>query len=476
MRAIFQSSKLHLLTLGVFTTAVFLPMIGKGFIHDDFVHIFSASHDSLIRGLTVAADGPFYDPMTWLTFRLDWHLWGVNPFPMAVENLLLHILNLFLIYTFTLRLWGSKVAAFWAAFDFGLLLPANFWATMWIGTRAHVLATVFYLAAMIAMLGFLRTRKFVIAAAAVVLGVLAMFSKESSVTLPAVLVLLAIYEKRTSHKTVSVLQLTLLTTALLGVVALYLMLRARSGAVPFSIHVEGTYSYSLSVKNLWGNFLEYSWRTYGMSIIVGGAVALSRYLSSARIRLNLLTRNEVALSILLCAIMISPFMLLPFRSGIYTYMTGVASAVLVGAAIRSFYQADDSNLTRPRAVAMAPVLFVIATFTVFIIGQSQRWIKLAKTTTEVLNQISAEVPKPQPNTYFVLRYNERDAKHGFPDGFATWAFPSALRVHYADPSLDGTIVLGGATHTAPAGSPEVSFLYTTEQDRIRILRPGPISK
>src|SRR5215471_15178432 len=126
-----QSTKLHLLTIAIFAAAIFLPMIGKGFIHDDFVHLFSASHDSVLTGLTTAADGPFYAPITWLTFRFDWNFWGVKPFPMAVENLLLHILNMFLIYVFTVQLWGSKVGGFWAAFGFGLLLPANVWATMW---------------------------------------------------------------------------------------------------------------------------------------------------------------------------------------------------------------------------------------------------------------------------------------------------------------------------------------------------------
>jgi hypothetical protein len=72
---------------------------------------------------------------------------------------------------------------------------------MWISTRAHVLTTAFYLAAMIAMLGFLRTGKLVHAAAVVVLGFMATFSKESGVTLPAALALLAIYEKRTRPST-----------------------------------------------------------------------------------------------------------------------------------------------------------------------------------------------------------------------------------------------------------------------------------
>ena len=470
MDAIRQSAKLHLLTLAAFTTAVFLPMIGKGFIHDDFVHLFSASHDSIARGLTSAVDGPFYAPVTWLTFWFDWHTWGVNPFPMAVENLLLHILNMFLIYAFTERLWGSRVGAFWAAFGFGLLLPANTWAVMWISTRAHLLTTTFYVGALCVMHRFLRTGKTATAAAVFVLGFAAIFSKESAVTLPAALALLAVYVKRSGQETIPVVKATVLIGVLLGVVALYLALRGRSEAVPFSIHVVGTYSYSLSVRNLWSNFLEYFWRTYGMLIILGGALAFSRYLNGARIRFNLVTRHDVAFSILLYAIMMAPFMPLAFRSGIYTYMAAVASAILLGAVVRSFYQPAEGELTRPRAISMLPILLVIATFTAFIVGQSQKWIVTAKTTIEVLKQISAQVSSPEPKTYFVLRYASPDREHRFPGGFEAWAFPSAVRLYYDDPSLDGAIVLNGVSHTTPEGSREVNLVYTTELGKIKIIR------
>ena len=172
--------------------------------------------------------------------------------------------------------------------------------------------------------------------------------------------------------------------------------------------------------------------------------------------------------------MISPFMPLHTRSGIYTYLPAVASAILLGAAVRSFYQRDDREV--PRVIAVVPVLLVVATFTIFIIGQSQRWITTAETTTEVLNQMSAHVPSPQSNTYFVLRYAEPDRKNKFPGGLTSYAFPSALRLHYADPTLNGTVVQSGDEFTAPEGSPEVHLLYTVELDKIRILRLDPTSK
>ena len=150
---------MHLLALAAFSYGLYLPGAGRGFVQDDFAHLHSAAFTPLSQGLTTAQAGPFFTPLVWLTFRLDWALWGMRSFPPAVENITLHTLNTVLVYCLALRLWGSGAAAWWAAFGFALLFPANNWAVMYTATRAHVLATFFYLAALIAATFYERTRK-----------------------------------------------------------------------------------------------------------------------------------------------------------------------------------------------------------------------------------------------------------------------------------------------------------------------------
>src|SRR5882672_3617283 len=110
-----------LLAVAGLSAALFLPVMGRGFIHDDFVHLYSVACGSLWQGLTRANGGPFYTPVAWLTFKVDWILWGKNPFMMAAGNLLLHIANITLLYAFALKLWRSQIAARWAALGFALL-------------------------------------------------------------------------------------------------------------------------------------------------------------------------------------------------------------------------------------------------------------------------------------------------------------------------------------------------------------------
>ena len=138
------ASKTHLLTLIAFHLALYLPMIGHGLVFDDFRHLYSAAFQSLQYGLTRVQGGPFFDPLVWLTFKADWMLWGGRSFPMAAENLLLHVANIVMLYFLTLRLWQSQIAAWWAALGFALLFPANTWAVMYIATRGHVIGAFFY--------------------------------------------------------------------------------------------------------------------------------------------------------------------------------------------------------------------------------------------------------------------------------------------------------------------------------------------
>ena len=114
-------SALHVLGLIAFSAGLFLPLIGRGFVLDDFGHAFVVQHESLRFGLTHAAGAPYYMPLGWLSFKLDWLIWGLRPYMWAVTNLLVHVINTLLLYTLAKRLWRLPRAAWWTAMGFALL-------------------------------------------------------------------------------------------------------------------------------------------------------------------------------------------------------------------------------------------------------------------------------------------------------------------------------------------------------------------
>src|SRR5262249_54781388 len=254
-----------------------------------------------------------------------WVLWGKSPFIMAMGNLLLHIANITLLYAFALKLWRSQVAARWAALGFTLLFPANTWAVMWISTRAHLLVTFFYLSALLSTLWLSRAerhKKFALVTI-VLFATLSTFSKESGVTAPVAIAIMLIYVRRSQGRKILPLATIIgLFGSLIAALAVYALMRERSGAIPITFSANDWYSYAPSLSVLLGNLFRYGWRTYGLLGIMAFAIALSQIIRGRRPSLDSYTMNDALLSASLFATAIAPFILLRGRSGIYTYLPG----------------------------------------------------------------------------------------------------------------------------------------------------------
>jgi hypothetical protein len=482
--------------------------MGRGFIHDDFVHLHSVAYHSMWHGLTHANGGPFYAPITWLTFKLDWVLWGKNPFLMAAGNLLLHIANITLLYAFAFKLWRSRAAARWTALGFALLFPANTWAVMWISARAHLIVTFFYLAAMLATLRLSRAESHRKSAfvTVVLFATLSAFSKESGVTAPVAIAIILIYA-RLSHGRNILPPATVvgLFGSLIAALAAYALVRGRSEAIPITFSANDWYSYAPTLKVLLENLLRYGWRTYGLLGIMACAIALSQIIRGRRPRLDSFRMNDALLSASLFATAIAPFILLRGRSGIYTYLPGTAAALLLGAAARAFYDAPlcaegevmkhgASKQLAPHAyaaklfrlckwlasprrsaakrrlrrskllpqglnsMATAPILLMVAIYSLLTVVHSLKWMRMAEINNFVLNRIAGRVIKPKPNTSFILTYSEADNVNGFPDSLAH-GFSCALRMLYADPTLNGSIGRQGEPRPVSLQSSVIRLAY-----------------
>ena len=138
-----------------------------------------------------------YWPMTGTTFWLEWRLWGTNPFGYHVTNLLLHLASAGLIWAVLQRLSipGAAIAACLFA-----LHPVNVESVAWIVQRKNVLSLVFYLLSALCFVIHDEVesgrigRWYWLSLAAFVL---AMLSKGSVAVLPAALLLIVWWRRRT---------------------------------------------------------------------------------------------------------------------------------------------------------------------------------------------------------------------------------------------------------------------------------------
>lgn len=184
-------SKVLLLLLAV--AAVYLPFLENPLVFDDF---------ALFGGGTVSryADAPFNFEFRWLpytTLGVTWVFFGENPPVFRVQNLILHGMNVLLLLL-VLRLWISlfitnvskERAANWGAWLGAMVFachPLTVYGVGYLVQRSILMATLFTLVMHLAYFRGLIDGDKRYAALAVAAYFLAVFSKEHSLLVPAIL-------------------------------------------------------------------------------------------------------------------------------------------------------------------------------------------------------------------------------------------------------------------------------------------------
>jgi hypothetical protein len=192
----------------------FLPALQNEFVNwDDDKNFLSNPHyrglglDELRWMFTAFHEG-HYIPLAWLTFGLDYLLWGMDPTGYHLTNLLLHVATAAAFYFLTIRLLrlasGSvgEDKALWVGAAFAALFfavhPLRVESVVWITERRDVLSGLFYI---LTILAYFRasdrvgrgTRWYWVSVA---LFASALLSKSMAVSLPVVLLILDVYPLR----------------------------------------------------------------------------------------------------------------------------------------------------------------------------------------------------------------------------------------------------------------------------------------
>ena len=130
-----------------------------------------------------------WHPLTWLSHALDCQLFGLNPAGHHLDSVLVHALNVMLLFLLLVRLTKRVGPSVFVAALFALH-PINVESVAWVAERKNVLSTFFFLLAIGAYIWYVRKphwQRYVLVAGLFAAGLMA---KPMVITLPFVLVLL----------------------------------------------------------------------------------------------------------------------------------------------------------------------------------------------------------------------------------------------------------------------------------------------
>jgi hypothetical protein len=191
---------LDVLIVFVLTVAAHVHGLQGQFVEwDDTTHITgnlairSLSAESL-RVMFTQPTAKLYCPLTWLSFAIDYHIWGRDPFGYHLTNLLLHVANTLFVLVLVREVLRGRYtyalpAALLTAVAFGVH-PLHVESVAWATERKDVLFVFFYLLGLVSYFRWLDSHKRVYYGVCLGLFVASALSKSTAVTFPAVLLLI----------------------------------------------------------------------------------------------------------------------------------------------------------------------------------------------------------------------------------------------------------------------------------------------
>jgi tetratricopeptide (TPR) repeat protein len=177
---------------------VFVPALSNGFVNwDDPKYLLDNSYIKDLSGKGIKAMfssfyGGNYHPLTALSNAIEFKLFGLNPKPYHFFNIVLHLINTFLVFKVIRLLCSDLRIALTVSLLFGIH-PMHVESVAWLSERKDVLYTFFYLIAIIQYIKFQTTNSAKQYLFVFLAFLCSLLSKSAAVVLPVTLLLLDYY-------------------------------------------------------------------------------------------------------------------------------------------------------------------------------------------------------------------------------------------------------------------------------------------
>src|ERR1043165_8996109 len=167
----------------------FFPVLHNGFVNldDDRYILNNPSLFSInLKDIFSRYVEGNYHPLTMLTYAIEYQLFGLNAQGYHVVNLLLHLLNVILVFYAVLYLSNKTIVALVAAMLFGIH-PLHVESVAWASELKDLLYTFFFLASANYYMRFLADQNKKQYTYSIILFLFSLLSKAMAASLPLVL-------------------------------------------------------------------------------------------------------------------------------------------------------------------------------------------------------------------------------------------------------------------------------------------------
>ena len=180
------------LALALLVAVSYLPALEAGFVWDDVifveetvVHDWSGLWNIWFSPADIEKEGHYW-PVVYTSFWLEHKLWGLAPLGYHAVNVALHLVNVLLVWLLLQRL---AVPGAWAVAAVFAVHPLHVESVAWVIERKDLLSALFYLAAALTWIRFVKSPRPGRYGLALGLFAAALLSKSIAVTLPAALLI-----------------------------------------------------------------------------------------------------------------------------------------------------------------------------------------------------------------------------------------------------------------------------------------------
>ncbi|MDD4202361.1 MAG: hypothetical protein PHQ52_02735 [Candidatus Omnitrophica bacterium] len=190
-----------LLVLSIVALAIFFPSIKNSFVYDDEILIKNNPYITDVSFIpkifttqlysNKQEQSSYYRPLQVISYMANFYWTGLSTWSYHVINIILHIVNSFLVFLL-LRYFLSFRKSFLIALFF-CIHPINSSAVIYLSSRSDLLVSFFMLSCIICFLKFSDKKHIVFYLLSILLFSISLFAKEISLLTPLLLLLVAFF-------------------------------------------------------------------------------------------------------------------------------------------------------------------------------------------------------------------------------------------------------------------------------------------